>query len=492
MRAHSLRGRLLAAMIAVFALGLAASLASYRFAFHNIVSDLRQRTLQAQARELTGAMRPRAGGGLDVDLPQGWRAVYADPSRTFTYTVYDRSGRPVSWSPNLGAQPIEMETGPTGPGQHGHAHGHADGHPRVLDRIELVGAGREERAVLATAAPGGYLLLVERGGLSRDDLIDSLFEESGEHLAILAPVALFAVALIWLVSGWSLRPVDRASREAALIGPRQSEARISLEGLPREMLPLVRAVNGALDRLSRAYAAEKRLTSDAAHALRTPLAVLTLRLQRARLTGATDWTAIERELGEMRRLVDQLLDLARKESRRQETSAAEQPLINLARVVREVAASMVPLMDSADRHLEIDVPDGAPMRGRAEDLRDMLRNLLDNALLHGRGTVTVRLHADGPTLLLEVMDEGSGVPAGREEAVFDRFCKLEAAAPGSGLGLAIVRQVARSHGGDARFLPGRGSVLVTLPGTADLPTAAPTAPSPCAEAEMAADSELPR
>src|SRR3546814_18082385 len=87
--------------------------------------------------------------------------------------------------------------------------------------------------------------------------------------------------------------------------------RLTADGLPGEIRPLVDAVNGALDRLADAYAAERRLTADAAHELRTPLAVLSLRLQRARLDGAIDWPAIEREMARMGRLVGQTLALAR-------------------------------------------------------------------------------------------------------------------------------------------------------------------------------------
>jgi hypothetical protein len=196
MRTHSLRGRLLAAMIAVFALGLAASVASYRLEFHNIVRDLRERTLQAQARALLGALRRSTDGRLELDLPADWRAAYAAPSRTFDYVIYGASARQalraLLWSPNLAAPP------PYPPAE--------VGRPQGADRIALVGAGREERAMLATRAPGGYLIVVSRGDLGRDTLIDSLFEESGEHLAVLAPVALFALGLIWIVSGWSLRP----------------------------------------------------------------------------------------------------------------------------------------------------------------------------------------------------------------------------------------------------------------------------------------------
>jgi two-component system sensor histidine kinase QseC len=242
--------------------------------------------------------------------------------------------------------------------------------------------------------------------------------------------------------------------------------RISLHGLPREIQPLVEAVNGALDRLSRAYATERRLTADAAHELRTPLAVLNLRLQRAQITGNTDWDAVERELAQMGRLVDQLLDLARKEALSRERRTEELPIVNLSRVVREAAAMILPLLEASGHSLEVDVPDTVEVRGNCDDLRDMLRNLLENAVLHGRGKVSARIEMprEGTGLVvIDVADEGPGVPAGQEEAVFQRFRRLNADAPGSGLGLAIVRHVARSHGGDARFLPGLGRLVVHLP-----------------------------
>jgi len=196
-----------------------------------------------------------------------------------------------------------------------------------------------------------------------------------------------------------------------------------------------------------------------------------VRLQRARLTGSSDWSAIERELEQMSRLVGQLLDLARKESLARQQPEGELPIVNLSRVVREVAAAWVPRIEQSGRGLEVHVPDVANVRARAADLQDMLRNLLENALIHGAGVVCVQLRAadvpqarvDSPRWQIEVCDEGSGVPAGEEEAVFSRFHRLNADAPGAGLGLAIVRQVARSHGGDACFVAGRGCVAVWLP-----------------------------
>ncbi|HEV2268059.1 MAG TPA: HAMP domain-containing sensor histidine kinase [Steroidobacteraceae bacterium] len=459
-RAHSLRIRLLGAMFAVFALGLGASLATYRWSVDNVIESLHEHTLENQAHELLEALQERPDGSVAVILQKKWRQVYADPSREFTYTVFDSGRRPISWSANL-TRPLQFVP----------VSGDA-----TLGPVELTGLGREQQAVVTGRAPHGATIQVARQHLDRDTLVDSLFEEESEHALILIPFALLGLGLIWMISGWSLRPIARASREAARVGPRRPDLRISPTGLPTEIRPLVEAVNGALDRLSRAYSAERRLTADAAHELRTPLAVLNLRLQRARLTGTIDWPVVERELSQMERLVNQLIDLARKEALSSERRAEELPAVNLSRLVREAAALVLPLIEAQGRRLEVDVPDAVQMRGRADDLRDMVRNLLDNALIHGRGTVTARVGAasENPALVaIEVRDEGTGVPLGQEESVFQRFHKLNAETTGSGLGLAIVRHVARTHGGDAHFLPGLGCVVVHLPVPASSPAEAP-------------------
>ena len=444
-------------MVAVFVLGLGAALLSYRTEVHNITRDLRTRTLENQARELLDVVRVGEDGTLQVRAPDDWRQVYAAPSRQFVFTVFDAGRHPIAWSANLGSPlpyiPVDSR-GRLGP-------------------VEFIGAGAARRAIVAARGPQGSTVLVGRGDMDRDELVDSLFEEGFEQLTVIVPFVLLGLALIWLISWWSLRPIARASREAARVGPRRPGMRISAGGLPREIQPLVEAVNGALERLSRAYATERRLTADAAHELRTPLAVLNLRLQRARLTGSTDWEAVERELAQMGRLVDQLLDLARKESLSRERRTEELPVVNLSRVVREAAATVLPLMEAAGRELEVDVPDSVQVRGDADDLRDMIRNLLENATLHGSGKVTARIEGSGKSadlVSIEVVDEGPGVPAGQEEAVFQRFRRLNVDSPGSGLGLAIVRHVARSHGGDAHFLPGMGCVVVHLPAFASAHT----------------------
>jgi two-component system sensor histidine kinase TctE len=451
MRGLSLRGQLLGAMVLIFAFGVGATWLSYRSEVMRLGNNLWDRTLQEQAREFLAGLHVQKDGTPRLDLTPAWRNAYADKRGYFTYTLFDASGRPLLRSPNLSA-PLPFFAIPKG---------------HTFAPINLIGVDPDRRAVIAGRAPNGDVLVIARRNIVREFLVDSLFEEGSEQLLVLAPFAALALGLIWVITWWSLRRVNRASREAAAVGPANPEARISAEALPHELQPLVAGVNGALDRLADAYARERRMTADAAHALRTPLAVLSLRLQRARSSGTVDWPAVERELAEMSALVGQLLDLARKESLSRRADLATLPLVNLSRLVREAAASVVPLIERHGRQLNLDIPDAIAVRGHADDLRDLVRNLLENALWHGRGAVSVHVRrivdACRPQIGIEVADEGDGVPVGSEEDVFQRFRKLHADSPGAGLGLAIVRQVARSHGGDARFVRGTGCIVATLP-----------------------------
>jgi two-component system, OmpR family, sensor histidine kinase TctE len=214
---------------------------------------------------------------------------------------------------------------------------------------------------------------------------------------VFAPLAVASFVLVWVIGWWSLRPLARASREAAAIGPTNPSGHVSTDMLPHEIRSMVDAVNGALARLDDAYAAQRRFTADAAHELRTPLAVLNLRLQRAKLDAAVDWPAVERDLADMNRTVGQLMELARKEDPAWLDGSTGMRPMNLSRVVREAAAAVLPFAEENGRPLEVDAPGTVPALGRPEDLRDAVRNLLENALVHGTGAirVSVRRESDG-------------------------------------------------------------------------------------------------
>ncbi len=303
------------------------------------------------------------------------------------------------------------------------------------------------------------------GRLGRLLLGDEL-PEPWQDLAVLLPFGSLILLLVGIVCRWSLRPLIRASTEAARVGPLDPDRRIDMAGLPDELLPLVAAMNAALDRLATAYQVEKRFTSNAAHELRTPLATLSLRLQRTRHDGVPiDWPALDRDIAAMSALVDRLLDLARRQDAG--TDAAGAAPVNFCRIVREAAAQMVPLVEAAGRELAVDLPDCLLVRGDAVDLQDMVRNLIENALRHGAGRIDLQgcaVAGTGLSVRLDVADEGAGVAPELRHSVFERFRKGRQAGAGSGLGLAIVQEVVRRHRGTVGFVAGpRCVVRVALP-----------------------------
>ena len=164
----------------------------------------------------------------------------------------------------------------------------------------------------------------------------------------------------------------------------------------------------------------------------------------------------------MTRLVTQLLDLARKQSMHVGAAEERRP-VDLSRVAREAAGIILPMAETAGRSLVVSVPDRMLVLGAADDLRDMLCNLLENAIIHGTGTVRLSGRV-GALHTIMVTDEGAGIAEPLREAVFERFRKASPASPGTGLGLSIVREVARSHGGRAFFHPGPASIVeIQLP-----------------------------
>ena len=428
---NGLRLRLLVALLLVWALGALAMTAELRRQSRQPDELLEDASLTTQAKALIAGMRFDGQGRLvAVRLSKPWRRAYASAGAAY-YTVFDSGGHVVGASPNL-ARPLDPV--PLAPGE-------------SFTALRLVGPFQD--LAEGARAPHGYALAVARSNPSRGDA--TLIQRWADF----APGVLFVLfagaglVAVWLVAAWSLKPLDRAAEEAAAIGPERPEARLPVADLPAEIRPMAQAVNRALDRVAAAYANEKRFTAEAAHALRTPLAVLDLRLQRAEQGGQVEWPAVRGDLAELSRLVTGLLTLSRADRERHMRVMAE---VNLTRLLREAAAAFSPRLEAQGRVIEVAAP-GEPVliRGEAGELREMVYALIDNALNHGAGTVSLSLAAEAVAVVLQVADEGGGAPPEQWEAMFKRFHKGDAASPGAGLGLAIVRQIARNHGGEARF-----------------------------------------
>lgn len=449
----SLRTRLIFIFFATLCAGLVAAFLLFYWEALDTQRSLQERSLQEQAREILQGLRLDSAGVPVIVPDRRGNKVYSERNSGFAYAFFDRKGslKAVSRSrAAAGALPLTQIPG-------------AD---EQFGPVFFVGPSRTA-ALTVRVRDGDYFLVVSRDDPNPTVLADSLIEQDATPVLVFVPFILVSFALIALVTDRTLRPLQRASFEASRIGPASSVARVNPRGLPLEIIPLVTAFNGALDRLSRAYQLEKRLTADAAHELRTPLAVLRMRLEQSDFARKNPeaWDAVRHDFAQIDRLTGQLLDLARKEQG--DTVRTER--VNFSRVAREAAALMLPIVERAGRTLSVGAPEAVSVFNAAEDdLCDMTRNLIENALIHGAGAIAVAVEQqtewNGTVAVLTVTDEGPGPPAALLATIFERFRKGDSATAGAGLGLAIVRHVAESHGGDAAFIDDQGcAVRVTLP-----------------------------
>lgn len=301
-------------------------------------------------------------------------------------------------------------------------------------------------------------------------------------LRTIAPVLLLLPALgllVWLTVGRGLRPLEVVAAEVEARTP-SALLPVADRNLPREVRPLVGALNDLLLRLGSALEAQRRFVADAAHELRTPLTALSVQVQLAEraATGeerAATLAAVKDGIARATRVVEQLLTLAR-----QEPEAAARPATDtdFADLARQVIAELMPLAESRAIDLGMGRAEPARVMGDREGLRALLANLVDNAVRYTqeRGRVDVSTFMADGEAVIEVTDNGPGIPAEERERVFDRFYRRAGSgASGSGLGLAIVKATAGRHGGRVALAEAPGgqglTARVTLPTGAVAPPA---------------------
>ncbi|GGM98977.1 two-component sensor histidine kinase [Thermus composti] len=316
--------------------------------------------------------------------------------------------------------------------------------PNFPDLPDLPPGGywREGWRVLVLSVPGGTL------SVARYDPGAAL-ALSRFRLALFGVGALLTLGFALLaqsLAGAALRPLSRLTEVARRVAEAQDlSLRVAPEG-GGELRALAEAFNHMLERLQAFVEREKRFTQDAAHELRTPVAAALAQLEAAEAGYLSEGEALQatkEELLRMKRLVEALLILAR------EGRVTPVPL-DLAALAREEARAFgVPYQG----------PETLPYQGDPLLLAQALRNLVRNALLHGEGKgVEVRLATQGDTLLLEVKDEGPGMPEEALKAAGRPFFRASPK-PGEGLGLSVAKKVAEAHGGRLELLPNRPSGL---------------------------------
>jgi len=268
-------------------------------------------------------------------------------------------------------------------------------------------------------------------------------------VVLVSLVTLTLAGVVWLSVSNGLRPLARIRAELAARGPGDL-APIPQASVPYEIAPVVAGFNELLDKVEAGARAQRDFLADMAHQLRTPVAGMQLQLEWLRAHHARDPDTV-RALGMMElanermiRQVNQLLALARAREGRPD---AQHSALDLATLVQETIQLFVRQAAAKDIDLGFELAP-APVSGDAFQLRDLVDNLVDNALRYTPpgGRVTVACAQQGGAVLFTVEDSGPGIPPARRAAVFERYVRLDDKTTGSGLGLAIVRDIALAHG----------------------------------------------
>lgn len=289
---------------------------------------------------------------------------------------------------------------------------------------------------------------------------------------ITVAVTIVSAAIAYFVSGQALKPLRKLSQQAEKIDQDSiSDIRLS-EDTVKEFRQLSISVNLMLDRLSESFAMQRQFSGNAAHELRTPLAIMQTKLElfaaeHKNMEGDTAELVRSQaeQLDRLSRLVHTLLEMSNL------SSAPRSDRIELAPLVEEIITDLTPLASQNDITMEQDC-DNVVITGSDALIYRLVFNLIENAVKYNRrgGSVSVSVHKENSDAVVRVSDTGCGIPEEYRESIFQPFFRVDKSRSrqmgGVGLGLALVHEIAVLHGGSVRAEPGNkvGTVfIVTLP-----------------------------
>ena len=452
--------QLLAIEMILVALGVSFAGVALTAAYHMLDKpELRRLTLEMQVRHIVDAIRRG-------DDPAAWTLYKAYP-RSYGFRVFDHRQ---AWQRKLIAEAnIELL--------------------KSLDAssgVPGVRAGQDLVSGVTSIAAGGVdgdrddiWLITGRGEVGdriywvQAAMVDDpawqwksvLSEELLDHVVV--PILFIVPALmlaVYFATRRALRPLTRVARQASELGGAVTSGRpfaqLSDEGLPLEFDGVVVGINAMLAKLDRSLTLQKEFTSDVAHQLRTPLAVLLLEVSDLPPGAARD--RVKQEIGDLADIVNQLLRFAQAE----DAMARQRDAVDIAGSARKVCEDLAAAAFGAEKQIEFDAPkESVVVSGHPALIDAAIRNIVDNAIKMSPPRSTISVSVDAERKIV-VEDRGPGVPDAQKERIFERFWRADGRrAPGNGIGLALVRRIAFLHGGDVRVedRPGGGArFVVTL------------------------------
>ncbi|CAD5109104.1 sensor histidine kinase [Zestomonas carbonaria] len=447
----SLRGRLLRRLSLLLAVILAISSLSAYWSARHAADTAYDRTLLASARAV-GAGLYSADGQLRANVPYVALDTFAyDIAGRIYYQVLGMNGELVSGYENLPPPPPNTPRTDNYPALARFYDGvYRDQGVRVVSLLQPVSEpGLSGMAEIRVAETQGA-----RERMARALLVGTLWR--------IGLLAFTALALVWLAVSVALRPLEQLRRSLA---ERASDDLRPLpdSDLPRELQPLVGTLNHFTERLRQQFERQAQFIADASHELRTPLAALKARIELGlRETQPNLWhSTLEkaaRSAEQLTHLANQLLSLARIERGARAVAEGGAERVDLTQLARELGMVLAPLAHERGIALALEAAPSVFVRGEPTLLNELIYNLVDNALSHTPrgGNVTLRVQAPA---VLEVEDDGPGIPPEERDKVFERFYRRDQQRGGAGLGLAIVGEICSAHRAEIDLLDGRDGGL---------------------------------
>jgi len=428
MRAPSLLRALVVRLTIVVVLALAGSYLVLYFEFREGLMGLEGQSIAIQVQDLRASIVSGTGPPR-LELPRSLQEFYARPDTLNGYQLLSADGS-VLESGGFSAPYLPLPV--------------ARGGGQIVMQLETDASGN---SIMAAALDlddrhGPYWLRVVRNLEDAESLVAQLMLGALEELYW--PIALLLIAVVSVVVVTvlsSLRSLRAVSHQASMLSLYRLDERLHAKNLPRELVPLVQAVNASLDRLEADYRVQREFTANAAHELRTPLATLRARLE-SRFS-AQELGDVAFEIEQLARLVEQLLCLARLDSQEQFQFAA----FDAHAVALEVARELAPVALESEHYVTATTPDASvPAHGNATLTRLVFRNLIENAIQYTPAGTSITLSADSATVI--IADDGPGIAAHAAASLFERFRRgPNASGFGAGLGLAIAKCIMERQGG---------------------------------------------
>jgi signal transduction histidine kinase len=447
LKLRSLQAQLALRLAAVFLVATVLGVCAVIYEGTQAAKTLGDDELERRAIQIAQFVTAAPDGAAQLKLSPRLELLYSSPARTRLLAVRRIDGSPVAASDAEFAREV--------------ARWPATRSRRHAFRLDDFGSTSQDYNGLTVRenSPVGPLLVSVAAASDAEALADGLTKAFMVDVAWAIPLfaaGMLAVAVLSLRRG--LKPVLAVSEKAAAIGPITTGVRLPTEGLPSELKPLVAAVNGALDRLEQGFAVQRQFTANAAHELRTPLAILTAGLEQ--LHDSPEVEKLRYDAARMNRLVEQLLSVARLDS----VSVDVTERVDLGATAAEVLEYLTPWALSTRCTVGFDAPP-APVwvRGNTHAIADAVRNLVENAVYHTRVGTEVTVEVT-PTGSISIADRGPGISEQDRAHIFERFWRGRGAnrRRGAGLGLAIVAEIIRTHQAEIQVddNPGGGALIV--------------------------------